>query len=218
MRVILLGGPGAGKGTQAKTISAKYGIPQISTGDILRAAIKAESELGLRVKGIMEKGALVPDDIVIALVKERIKEKDAQKGFLLDGFPRTVNQAEAIINETPIDLVLDIEVPEDEIVKRLTGRRIHPASGRIYHIDYHPPKIANKDDVTGEPLVQRSDDVEETVRKRLQVYNAQTAPLREYFKNLTQHDHSMKYILIDGVGRVDEINSKVEKALESVTS
>lgn len=216
MRIILLGGPGAGKGTQAKIITAKYGIPQISTGDILRAAIKAGSELGLKVKDIMASGALVPDNIVIELVKERIKEKDAQRGFLLDGFPRTVKQAEAIMAETPIDLVLDIEVPEDEIVKRLTGRRIHPASGRIYHLDYHPPKIANQDDVTGEPLIQRPDDVESTVRKRLQVYNTQTAPLRDYFKKIAENDSSLNYALIDGVGSVDEINARVAKALEGV--
>lgn len=218
MRIILLGGPGAGKGTQAKALTAKYGIPQISTGDILRAAIKAQTALGEQVKGIMASGSLVPDDIVISLVKERIKEADAQRGFLLDGFPRTVNQAQVIMEETPIDLVLDIDVPEEEIVKRLTGRRIHPASGRIYHLDYHPPKIDNQDDVTGEPLVQRPDDVESTVRTRLHVYNSQTAPLREYFKNIAKTKDGLKYVLINGLGTVDEINSRIDNAVASINA
>lgn len=214
MRLILLGCPGAGKGTQAKFITEKYGIPQISTGDILRSAIQQGTELGKKVKEIVDSGRLVPDDIMIQLVKERIKQPDTQKGFLLDGFPRTVAQAEALRQETPIDCVIDIDVPEDEVVKRLSGRRIHPASGRIYHTLYQPPQVEGKDDATGEPLVQRPDDTEETVRKRLGVYQAQTSPLRNYYQNFKGQHNTPNYIKIDGTGSVDEIKNKIFSVLD----
>lgn len=208
MRLILLGCPGAGKGTQAKLIESKLGIPQISTGDILRSAIQAGTMLGKQCKEIVESGQLVPDDLMIKLIEERLKQSDAQKGFLLDGFPRTIAQAKALQSLTPIDCVIDIEVPEEEIVRRLTGRRIHPASGRIYHIISKPPKVENKDDVTGDTLIQRPDDTEEVVRKRLAVYHTQTEPVRDYYAN---HLSGMttKYISVDGTGSVDEIQSKI---------
>lgn len=216
MRLILLGCPGAGKGTQAKLISEKYHIPAISTGDILRNAIRQASPLGLEVKAIVEGGNLVPDEIVIRLVQERINQPDCANGFLLDGFPRTVAQAEALQRLTPIDFVVDIDVPEDEVVKRLSGRRIHPASGRIYHILHNPPRVANKDDVTGDPLIQRPDDSEETVRKRLQVYQDQTSPLRHYY---AQHQgntsvSTAKYVKIDGTESVDDIKDTIFSLLD----
>jgi adenylate kinase len=183
MRLILLGGPGAGKGTQANYIKERYQIPQISTGDMLRAAVKAGTELGKKAKQVMDAGGLVPDDVIIGLVKERIKEADCQKGFLFDGFPRTIPQADAMKEAgVPIDAVVEIDVPDQEIIKRMSGRRVHLASGRTYHVIFNPPKVEGKDDVTGEPLIQRDDDQEETVRKRLDVYHAQTEPLVEYFK------------------------------------
>lgn len=216
MRLILLGGPGAGKGTQANYIKEKYGIPQISTGDMLRAAVKAGTELGLKAKKIMDEGGLVSDDLIIGLVKDRVKDADCQKGFLLDGFPRTIPQAEAMrqagIN---VDYVVEVAVDDEEIVKRMSGRRAHLASGRTYHVLYNPPKVAGKDDLTGEDLVQRDDDKEETVRKRLHVYHAQTEPLIDYYsKWAAQGDNNApKYLRIKGIGKVEEIRDAVFKAL-----
>lgn len=211
MRLILLGSPGAGKGTQAKFITARYGIPQISTGDILRAAIQAGSDLGKEVKAIVESGKLVPDELVIALVKDRIQQADCQQGFLLDGFPRTIEQAQALDEITTIDSVIDIEVPAEEIIKRLSGRRIHPASGRIYHISNQPPKVEGKDDVTGEDLIQRPDDAEETVRKRLDVYQEQTSPLRDYYQHFKAKAgaRAPQYVKINGMEAVDDIKQQL---------
>ena len=217
MRLILLGGPGAGKGTQANFIKDKYQIPQISTGDMLRAAIKAGSELGKKAKGYMDSGGLVPDDVIIGLVKERIKEADCQKGFLFDGFPRTIPQADAMKDAgVALDAVVDIDVPDGEIIKRMSGRRVHLASGRTYHITFNPPKEEGKDDVTGEALIQRDDDQEETVRNRLDVYHAQTEPLIDYYKNWESSGESAapKYIRIEGVGKVEEIRDQIFSALE----
>ena len=210
MRLILLGCPGAGKGTQAKKISERYHIPQISTGDILRAAIQQGTDLGNKVKTIVDSGQLVPDDTMIELVRNRLNEPDCKTGFLLDGFPRTVEQALALQKLTKLDYVIDIDVPEEEVVKRLSGRRIHPASGRIYHVHSHPPREEGKDDVTGEPLIQRADDTEETVRKRLRVYQTQTAPLRNYYQN----DKNTKYEMIRGTGSVTDITNKIFSILE----
>ena len=212
MRLILLGGPGAGKGTQANYIKENYQIPQISTGDMLRAAVKAGTELGLKAKSYMDSGGLVPDDVIIGLVKERIKESDCAKGFLFDGFPRTIPQADAMKEAgVPIDAVVDINVPDQEIIKRMSGRRAHLASGRTYHIVFNPPKEEGKDDVTGEPLVQRDDDKEETVRKRLEVYHDQTEPLIDYYKTWqsTGEAGAPKYVRIEGVGKVEEIRSQI---------
>lgn len=211
MRLILLGCPGAGKGTQAKLITEKYHIPQISTGDILRNAIREGSELGKKVKAIVEGGRLVPDELVIQLVQERIRQPDTAKGFLLDGFPRTVVQAQALQTLTPIDYVIDIDVPEEEVVRRLSGRRIHPASGRIYHVLYNPPRNANVDDHTGESLIQRPDDTEETVRKRLQIYQTETSPLREYYHHFKANPgvQMPHYLKIDGTGSVEDIKSRI---------
>jgi adenylate kinase len=217
MRLILLGGPGAGKGTQANFIKEKYQIPQISTGDMLRAAIKAGSELGQKAKGFMDSGGLVPDEVIIGLVKERIQEADCQKGFLFDGFPRTIPQADAMKDAgVSIDAVVDINVPDAEIIKRMSGRRVHLASGRTYHITFNPPKEEGKDDVTGEALIQRDDDQEETVRKRLDVYHAQTEPLIDYYKNWERSGDSgaPKYIRIEGVGKVEEIRDQAFSALD----
>ncbi len=219
MRLILLGGPGAGKGTQANYIKEKYQIPQISTGDMLRAAVKAGSELGKQAKGYMDSGGLVPDEVIIGLVKERIQEPDCEKGFLFDGFPRTIPQADAMKEAgVPIDAVVDIEVPDDEIIKRMSGRRAHLPSGRTYHIVFNPPKEEGKDDVTGEPLVQRDDDKEETVRKRLDVYHAQTEPLIDYYKNWESSGEAAapNYIRIEGVGQVDEIKENIYNALDKI--
>lgn len=213
MRLILLGAPGAGKGTQAKFICEKYNIPQISTGDMLRAAIKAETPMGLQVKDVMASGGLVSDDIIIGIVKERITENDCKNGFLFDGFPRTIPQAEAMIEAgVDIDYVLEIEVKDAEIIQRLSGRRVHEASGRIYHIQYNPPKKEGVDDETGEPLIQRADDTEETVRKRLDVYHEQTEPLVGFYQNL-QSANAPKYINVPGVGSVDDIREAVFKVL-----
>lgn len=216
MRLILLGGPGAGKGTQANYVKDKYGIPQISTGDMLRAAVKAGTELGLKAKKIMDEGGLVSDDIIIGLVKDRIKEPDCAKGFLFDGFPRTIPQADAMkAAGVKLDYVVEIAVDDEEIVKRMSGRWAHLASGRTYHIVFNPPKVAGKDDVTGEALVQRDDDKEETVRKRLAVYHAQTEPLVAYYsKWATSGDsHAPKYVQIKGVGKVENIRDAIFKAL-----
>lgn len=216
MRLILLGPPGAGKGTQANFIKNKYNIPQISTGDMLRAAVKAGSELGLKVKSIMESGGLVSDDIIINLVKERLTEDDCKKGYLFDGFPRTIPQAEAL-KEAGVDLdyIIEIDVPQDEIIDRMSGRRVHPASGRSYHIKFNPPKIEGKDDETGEDLIQRDDDKEETVRKRLQVYEDQTRPLVDYYSKWAESGDpkAPKYIKINGVGDVDSISQLIVDSL-----
>lgn len=214
MRVILLGAPGAGKGTQAKFIMEQFGIPQISTGDMLRAAVKAGSPLGLKVKDIMSSGGLVSDDIIIALVKERIQEADCANGFLFDGFPRTIPQAEAMVSAgVDIDHVLEIDVADEEIVARLSGRRVHEASGRVYHTLYNPPKIAGKDDETGDDLVQRPDDQEETVRKRLALYHDQTKPLVGFYA-ARQATTSVKCNKIAGVGSVEEIRQRVLNVLK----
>ncbi len=219
MRLILLGGPGAGKGTQANYIKENYQIPQISTGDMLRAAVKAGTELGLKAKEYMDAGGLVPDDVIIGLVKERIKEPDCEKGFLFDGFPRTIPQADAMKEAgVGIDAVVDINVPDEEIIKRMSGRRAHLASGRTYHIIYNPPKEEGLDDVTGEPLVQRDEDKEETVRKLLEVYHEQTEPLIDYYKNWESSGESgaPKYVRIEGVGKVEEIRDQVFSALDNL--
>lgn len=213
MRLILLGAPGAGKGTQAQFITEKYSIPQISTGDMLRAAIKNETELGLKVKDVMASGGLVSDEIIIALVKERITESDCANGFLFDGFPRTIPQAEAMVEAgVDLDYVVEIAVEDAEIIQRLSGRRVHSASGRVYHTVYNPPKVAGKDDETGEDLVQREDDTEATVRKRLDVYHEQTAPLVGFYQGLTG-DNTPEYVNVPGVGSVDDIKDAVIKAL-----
>ncbi len=219
MRLILLGGPGAGKGTQANYIKDRYDIPQISTGDMLRAAVKAGTDLGKKAKEYMDSGGLVPDDVIIGLVKERIKEPDCQKGFLFDGFPRTIPQAEAMKEAgVPIDAVVEISVPDEEIIKRMSGRRVHLPSGRTYHIVFNPPKEDMKDDVTGEPLIQREDDQEATVKKRLEVYHEQTEPLVDYYKKWEGSGAAgaPKYIQIEGVGKVDEIRDKIFAALDEV--
>jgi adenylate kinase len=216
MRVILLGAPGAGKGTQAQFICEQFAIPQISTGDMLRAAVKAGSELGLKVKEIMETGGLVSDQIIIDLVKERIQQDDCVNGFLFDGFPRTIPQAEALLEGgVEIDHVVEIDVSDEEIVQRLSGRRVHPGSGRVYHLVYNPPKVDGKDDETGEDLVQRPDDEEETVRRRLAIYHDQTAPLVSFYKKLEAEngDSAPKYSHIPGVGSLKDITSKVLAAL-----
>jgi adenylate kinase len=212
MKLILLGCPGAGKGTQAKLITEKYHIPQISTGDILRAAIQKASELGKKIKQVVESGQLVPDELMIELVKERIQQPDCKHGFLLDGFPRTIPQAEALQQLTHIDCVIDIDVPEEEIVRRLSGRRVHPASGRIYHLIYKLPQHPDKDDLTGEPLIQRPDDSEETVRKRLAIYQEQTHPLCGYY----QHINQLHYVKIDGTDTVDTIKNKLFLILDKL--
>ena len=214
MRVILLGAPGAGKGTQARYITEKFGIPQISTGDMLRAAVKAGTELGLIAKGVMDSGGLVSDDLIINLVKERIAQPDCVNGFLFDGFPRTIPQAEALVKAgVELDHVLEIAVEDEEIVQRIAGRRVHEASGRVYHTVYNPPKVAGKDDVTGEDLVQRKDDTEETVRHRLSVYHSQTKPLVDFYQKLAAAQGKPKYSHVEGVGSVESITAKVLEAL-----
>ncbi|GAA3940199.1 adenylate kinase [Litoribacillus peritrichatus] len=216
MRVILLGAPGAGKGTQAQNITEEFGIPQISTGDMLRSAVKAGTPLGLKVKEVMETGGLVSDDIIIALVEERIKEDDCANGFLFDGFPRTIPQADAMKNAgVKIDHVLEIDVADEEIVQRMSGRRVHENSGRVYHVVYNPPKEEGKDDVTGEPLMQRDDDHEDTVRKRLAVYHEQTKPLVGYYSDWAAADsEAPKLHKVAGVGAVAEISDRVMAALK----
>ncbi len=216
MRLILLGAPGAGKGTQATFICQKYSIPQISTGDMLRAAVKAGTPLGLELKKVMDSGALVSDELIINLVKERIAQPDCAKGFLFDGFPRTIPQADAMkAAGVKLDYVLEIDVPFDAIIERMSGRRSHPASGRTYHVKFNPPKVSDKDDVTGEPLVQRADDQEDTVKNRLNVYSAQTRPLVEYYSNWAKNDPTAapKYRAISGTGGVDEITARAFAAL-----
>jgi adenylate kinase len=218
MRLILLGAPGAGKGTQATFICQKYGIPQISTGDMLRAAVKAGTPLGLELKKVMDSGALVSDELIINLVKERIAQPDCAQGFLFDGFPRTIPQADAMkAAGVKLDYVLEIDVPFDAIIERMSGRRSHPASGRTYHVKFNPPKVANVDDVTGEPLVQREDDKEDTVKNRLAVYSAQTRPLVDYYSNWAKDDaqSAPKYRAISGTGGVDEITARAFAALSA---
>jgi adenylate kinase len=221
MRLILLGAPGAGKGTQAQFICEKFAIPQISTGDMLRAAVKAGTELGIAAKKIMDAGGLVSDDIIIGLVKDRLTQADCSKGYLFDGFPRTIPQAQAMKDAgVPIDFVLEIDVPFDAIIDRMSGRRVHPASGRTYHVKFNPPKVEGKDDVTGEALIQRDDDKEETVRKRLQVYNDQTRPLVEYYSTwATQSNAADKvkapaYRKVSGTGNVDDITASIFAVLK----
>lgn len=216
MRIILLGGPGAGKGTQANYIKEKYNIPQISTGDMLRAAVKAGTPLGVEAKKIMDAGGLVSDEIILGLVKERIQEPDCANGFLFDGFPRTLPQADALKEQgVAIDAVVEIDVDDEEIIKRMAGRRVHLASGRTYHIVFNPPKEEGKDDETGEPLIQRDDDQEETVRQRLKVYHDQTEPLVQYYSKWADQggEGAPRYIRIPGVGRVEEIRDAIFSAL-----
>ncbi len=217
MRLILLGAPGAGKGTQAAFICQKFGIPQISTGDMLRAAVKAGSTMGLAAKKVMDAGGLVSDEIIIGLVKERINQPDCANGFLFDGFPRTIPQADAMkAAGVKLDLVLEIDVPDAAIIERMSGRRVHPASGRTYHLTFNPPKVAGKDDLTGDDLIQRDDDSETTVRKRLDVYQAQTRPLVDYYASwaATGDAQAPRYARILGLGTVDEITSRAMAALQ----
>jgi len=215
MRVILLGAPGAGKGTQAQFIIEKYGIPQISTGDMLRAAVKAGTELGKQAKEVMDRGDLVSDDIIIGLVKERVAESDCKNGYLLDGFPRTIPQAEAMReNGIDVDYVVEIDVPDDEIIARLSGRRVHPGSGRTYHLIYNPPKVEGKDDVTGDDLVHRADDQEDTVKKRLQVYQDQTSRLVEFYSSWhSESEAAPVYVKVLGTGSVEEIKDRIFASL-----
>jgi adenylate kinase len=216
MKLILLGGPGAGKGTQAAFITEKYGIPQISTGDMLRAAVKAGSAMGLAAKKVMDAGGLVSDDIILGLITERLKQPDCANGFLLDGFPRTLPQAEALRAQgVELDFVLEIDVSDEEIIRRMSGRRVHPGSGRTYHVVFNPPKVEGKDDATGEPLIQRDDDKEETVRKRLAIYHSQTQPLIEYYSKWSGSGATgaPKHCKVSGVGSLDSIRSAVFAAL-----
>ena len=216
MKLILLGAPGAGKGTQATFICQKYGIPQISTGDMLRAAVKAGTAMGLAAKKVMDSGALVSDDIIIGLVKERIAQDDCKQGFLFDGFPRTIAQAEAMKTAgVKLDYVLEIDVPFEAIIERMSGRRSHTASGRTYHVKFNPPKVEGVDDITGEPLIQREDDKPATVQNRLNVYAAQTRPLVDYYSNWAKADAAQapKYRAISGMGSVDEITQRAMSAL-----
>jgi adenylate kinase len=216
MRLILLGAPGAGKGTQASFLCQRYGIPQISTGDMLRAAVKAGSPLGVQAKQVMDSGGLVSDDIIIGLVKERITQPDCTNGFLFDGFPRTIPQADAMKNAgVKIDVVLEIDVPDEAIIERMSGRRVHPGSGRSYHLKFNPPKVDGQDDLTGEALIQRDDDREDTVRKRLDVYQSQTRPLVAYYSQwaATGDTSAPRYRKISGTGSVEDITSRALAAL-----
>ena len=216
MKLILLGAPGVGKGTQAQFITETYQIPQISTGDMLREAVKAETPLGLKVKAVMDRGDLVTDDIIIALVKDRISQPDCENGFLFDGFPRTIPQADALVDQgIDLDAIVEIAVPFDEIIKRMSGRRVHPGSGRTYHVEYNPPVNEGVDDETGEPLIQREDDHEDTVRDRLKVYEEQTSPLVAYYQAKASSSQ-LQYFSIEGQGTVVEIKEKVLEALRNV--
>ena len=215
MRLILLGPPGAGKGTQAAFITQHFGIPQISTGDMLRAAVKAGTPLGIEAKKIMDAGGLVSDDLIIGLVKDRLAQPDCGKGYLFDGFPRTIPQADALKHASiGLDFVVEIAVPEEDIIERMSGRRVHPASGRSYHVRFNPPRVAEHDDATGEPLVQRDDDKEETVRHRLTVYRDQTKPLVDYYSSWASQDaKAPRYRKVEGVGSVDDIKARIFAAL-----
>ncbi len=217
MRIILLGPPGAGKGTQAAAICERYGVPQISTGDMLRAAVNAGTELGKKAKAVMDKGELVSDDIIIGLVQERIQADDCANGFLLDGFPRTIAQADALREAgIDIDAVVEITVDDEQIIRRMSGRRIHSASGRVYHVEHNPPEVAGKDDETGEPLIQREDDQEDTVRQRLDTYHEQTEPLVGYYRkwNESGDDRAPYYIEVDGTGEVEDVSERIFDALD----
>ena len=216
MRLILLGAPGAGKGTQAQYICERYDIPQISTGDMLRAAVKAGTPLGIEAKKVMDAGGLVSDDIILGLIKERLQQPDCAKGFLFDGFPRTIPQAEALKDQgVKLDFVVEVDVPDEEIIKRMSGRRVHPGSGRTYHVVFNPPRIEGKDDLTDEPLIQRDDDKEETVRKRLDVYHSQTKPLVAFYSKWAESGDAdaPQYVKVAGVGSVTEIRDEIFKAL-----
>ena len=216
MRLILLGPPGAGKGTQAAFITEAYGIPQISTGDMLRAAVKAQTPLGIEAKKVMDSGGLVSDDIIIGLVQDRLQQPDCSKGYLFDGFPRTIPQADALKQaDVRLDFVVEIVVPDENIIERMSGRRVHPASGRSYHVTFNPPKTPDVDDVTGEPLVQRDDDREETVRHRLTVYQQQTRPLVDYYSSWAQSGDTKApaFRQVSGVGSLDEIRQRISQAL-----
>ncbi len=214
MRIILLGAPGAGKGTQAEYLRENYGIPQISTGDMLRAAVKAGTPLGQQADSIMKSGGLVSDDIIIALIKDRITQPDCSNGFLFDGFPRTIPQAQALVDAgINIDVVLEIDVPDAEIIRRLSGRRVHEPSGRIYHVENKPPRVAGKDDVTGEALIQRNDDKEETIRKRLEVYHKQTKPLVDFYKKAASEKKSLRFLSMSGVGDIATIRTSLKTLL-----
>jgi adenylate kinase len=218
MRILLLGMPGAGKGTQAQFLVHKYGIPQISTGDMLRAAVKAGTALGREAKEYMDRGALVPDHVVTGLVQERVRRPDCAKGFIIDGFPRTLPQADALRKaDIPIDLVLEIDVPDTEILRRLSGRRVHPGSGRSYHVEFNPPKVEGRDDVTGEPLIQRPDDNEATVTQRIATYHAQTKPLVEYYESwaASGDPKAPRHVRIVGTGPVEDIRDRVLAAAEA---
>ena len=215
MRIILLGGPGAGKGTQGDFICKKYSIPKISTGDMLRNAVSAGSELGKKAERIMKNGDLVSDDLILALVKDRLVQSDCKRGFLFDGFPRTIPQAEGLEKlKVSIDVIIELSVEDDEIVKRMSGRRVHVASGRTYHVVYNPPSVSDKDDLTGEPLVQRADDMEETVRKRLDVYSRQTKPLIDWFRNYEQRNPNANFVQVDGIGSVESIRDRIIQQLK----
>ncbi len=215
MRVILLGGPGAGKGTQADFICAEYSIPKISTGDMLRAAVKAGTELGLKAKAVMDAGGLVSDDLILGLIRQRITEPDCSGGFLFDGFPRTIPQAEGLdAIGVAIDRVVEIAVDDEEIVRRMSGRRVHPASGRSYHTIFNPPRVEGLDDITGEPLVQRDDDKEDTVRNRLRVYHDQTEPLIAFYAERAGKNANLRFARVDGIGSVDEIRERTLAALK----
>jgi adenylate kinase len=216
MRLVLLGPPGAGKGTQAAALAAKFGIPQISTGDMLRAAAKAGTALGLAAQKVIDAGQLVSDDVIVGLVRERLRQPDCARGYLFDGFPRTLPQAEAMkTGQVPIDAVLEIDVPDEEIVARMSGRRVHPPSGRTYHVRFNPPRQDGRDDVTGEPLVQREDDREETVKRRLEVYRAQTRPLVDYYRGWADSGDARapRYHRISGIGTVEEVRARALSAL-----
>lgn len=214
MRIILLGMPGAGKGTQARYLTKRFDVPQISTGDMLRAEVKTGTQLGLEAKKFMDAGALVPDSVVIKMAEARVKLPDCAQGFVIDGFPRTLAQAEALLSAgIGIDYVIDIQTPDEEILRRMSGRRVHPPSGRTYHVDFNPPKVAGHDDVTGEPLVQRPDDQVETVRKRIDTYHAQTKPLVDYYRNLAGAG-APRYVKINGVGAVEAVRDSIFAALK----
>ena len=217
MRIILLGAPGAGKGTQAAYIRDRYGIPQISTGDMLRAAVSAGTDLGKKAKDIMDRGELVSDDIIIGLVKERINEPDCENGFLFDGFPRTIAQADALREAgIDIDAVVEIDVEDESIIRRMSGRRTHPSSGRVYHVEFNPPEVAGHDDETGEPLVQRDDDREEVVRQRLETYHEQTEPLIGYYRKWAESgdDDAPKYVYVEGAGEVEDVRDRIFEELD----